>query len=157
MPPPPIACDVEITDAPDPKDCDAIAQQLLAYNKALLGPPEIRPIAVLIRSPDKTRVIGGLWGRTSFQWLSVKLLFVPEGLRGQHLGTRLLEHVEREAKARGCLGSWLETFSAEARRFYERRGYHQFGAIADYPPGNTRAFLSKRLAAAAGSTPAANA
>ncbi len=140
-----MAYEVHITDAPDPKDRDALAQPLLAYNEALLGSSKIHPVAVLVRSLDHARVIGGLWGRTSFQWLFVEFLFLPEALRGQKLGTRLLAEAEREARARGCLGSWLETFSADACRFYERRGYLLFGAIADYPPGHARSFLSKRF------------
>ena len=139
-----LSYDIEATDAPDPGARDALAQPLLAYNEALLGPPGIRPLAVLIRSRDEGRVIGGLWGRTSSRWLFVELLFVPEALRGQKLGTGLLSAAEAEAKARNCLGSWLETFSQEACRFYQRRGYQVFGAIADYPPGNARSFLSKR-------------
>jgi GNAT superfamily N-acetyltransferase len=87
--------------------------------------------------------LGGLYGRTGFRRLFVELLFVPEALRGQGLGGKLLQQAEAQAKARGCLGAWLDTFNAEARRFYERNGYRVFGEIADYPPGNTRFFLSK--------------
>ena len=50
---------------------------------------------------------------------------------------------DAEAQARGCIGAWIETFSADARRVYERNGYRVFGKIADYPPGNIRYFLSK--------------
>jgi len=136
---------IEVTDTPCPKAREMLAQPLLAYNEALLGSPDIHPVVIIIRSQDKGRVIGGLWARTSFQWLFVELLFVPEALRSQSLGTELLSRAEAEAKARNCLGSWLETFSQEACRFYQRRGYRLFGAIADYPPGNTRSFLSKRF------------
>ena len=136
---------IQTTDEPAPQERDTLAAPLLAYNEALLGPPNIHPVAVLVRSQDDGRVLGGLWGRTSFQWLFVELLFIPDLLRSGGLGTQLLARAEGEAKARGCLGSWLETFSQEACRFYERRGYQVFGAIPDYPPGNTRSFLSKRL------------
>ena len=84
-------------------------------------------------------------GRTSFQWLFVELLFIPEALRNQGIGTQLLRTAEDEAKARGCLGAWLDTFSPDACRFYVQHGYKVFGAIADYPPGNTRSFLSKQF------------
>lgn len=136
---------IEITDTPCPKAREALAQPLLAYNEALLGSPDIHPLSIVIRSQDNGHVIGGLWGRTSFRWLFVELLFVPEAVRSQSLGTELLSRAEAEAQTRGCLGSWLETFSQEACRFYQRRGYRLFGAIADYPPGNTRSFLSKRF------------
>ena len=136
---------LEITDDPDPSARAALADPLLAYNVALLGPTHSRPLAILIRSDDASEVIGGLWGRTSFQWLFVELLFIPEALRSQGLGARLLESAEVEARQRGCRGAWLDTFSAAAARFYSKQGYEPFGSIPDYPAGNTRRFFLKHL------------
>lgn len=138
---------LQTTDEPAPQERDMLAAPLLAYNEALLGPPDIHPLAVFIRAQDSGRVLGGLWGRTSFRWLFVELLFIPDILRGRGLGTQLLAQAEDEAKARECLGVWLDTFSPDACRFYERHGYESFGAITDYPPGNARSFLSKRFSA----------
>lgn len=136
---------LEITDHPDPAARAEIADPLLAYNVALLGSPDIRPLAILLHSNDSSKVVGGLWGRTSFQWLFVELLFVPDALRSQGLGTQMLERAEAEAKRRGCRGVWLDTFSTAAARFYEKQGYKPFGVITDYPPGAARHFLSKPL------------
>jgi len=136
---------IELTDELPSQERDILAVSLLAYNEALLGPPGIHPVAVLIRAQDDARLLGGLWGRASFQWLFVELLFIPEALRGQGIGTQLLRTAEDEAKARGCLGAWLDTFSPDACRFYMQQGYTAFGAIANYPPGNTRSFLSKQF------------
>jgi hypothetical protein len=52
---------------------------------------------------------------------------------------------ENEAKRRGCLGAWLDTFSFQAREFDERVGYTVFGTITDCPPGHSRFFLKKAL------------
>ena len=90
-------------------------------------------------------MIGGLLGRTAFRWLFVELIFVPESLRGKGVGQDLLRKAEAEAKRRSCGGVWLETLSAAAYRFYARNGYRTFGQLPDYPPGNTRYFLSKNL------------
>jgi len=73
---------IELTDEPPPHERDMLATALLAYNKTLLGPPGIHPVAVLIRSQDDARLLGGLWGRTSSRWLFVELLFIPEAMRG---------------------------------------------------------------------------
>src|SRR6516165_7091346 len=40
--------------------------------------------------------------------------------------------------------AWLDTFSFQARGFYEKLGYEEFGRL-DYPPGHHRHFLRKRL------------
>ena len=41
-----------------------------------------------------SKTIGGLWGRSAYEWLFVELLFIPEELRGQGLGTTLLRQAE---------------------------------------------------------------
>jgi hypothetical protein len=47
-------------------------------------------------------------------------------------------------RARGCIGSFLDTFSFQARPFYEKQGYTVFGRIENFPKGHTRFLLSKR-------------
>jgi GNAT superfamily N-acetyltransferase len=143
MMPSKIVFDLVVTDMPPPSLRDELGGGISAFNVARLGPADMRPLAILIRSQHDEVTIGGLLGRTSFRRLFIELLFVPESLRGQGVGRDLLQKAEVEAKTRGCLGVWLETFSADAHRFYEANGYRTFGEIADYPPGNTRYFLSK--------------
>ncbi len=52
---------------------------------------------------------------------------------------------EQEARDRGYAGVFLDTFTFQARPFYERLGYSVFATIEDYPPGHSRFMLSKRL------------
>ncbi|MGC6728099.1 hypothetical protein ACP0GO_26835, partial [Escherichia coli] len=40
---------------------------------------------------------------------------------------------------------WLDTYSFQARGFYEKLGYTVFGTIDDFPPGHQRFFGRKRL------------
>ncbi|MCX7362188.1 MAG: GNAT family N-acetyltransferase [Alphaproteobacteria bacterium] len=136
--------EIVLTDAAPPSARDAIARGLMAFNVRMLGPADARPLAVLLNVPGDTAVVGGLWGRTSFQWLFVELIFVPEERRRGGLGGDLLARAEEEARRRGCRGAWLETLSADACAFYRRKGYEVFGEIADYPEGNARSFLVKR-------------
>lgn len=67
-----------------------------------------------------------------------------ELIRGQGVGRQLLGRAEAEAAARGCRNAHLDTFSFQARGFYESLGYEVFGALGDYPPGHSRYFLHKR-------------
>lgn len=78
-----------------------------------------------------------------FSHLHVDLLFLPESLRRDGIGRRLMNDAEGEAIRRGCRGAWLDTYSFQARGFYERLGYTTFGTIDDYPPGHSRIFLKK--------------
>jgi GNAT superfamily N-acetyltransferase len=96
-------------------------------------------------------VIGGLWASTGYGWLYTQMLLVPESLRGQGVGQRLMADAEEEARRRGCRNAWVDT-QFGARPFYERLGYVVFGELADYPPGFTRSFLKKALASGTGVT-----
>lgn len=135
--------DLALTDAPPADMRDVLGRRLGAFNVEVLGPADSKPLAITIRSKGDGALIGGLFGRTGFRRMFIELLFIPDGLRGQGIGPKLLQQAEDEAKRRNCLGAWLETLNADAMRVYVRSGYRVFGEIPDYPPGNTRYFLSK--------------
>jgi GNAT superfamily N-acetyltransferase len=134
---------ITLSDVADDALRRAIAAPLVAYNEAQAGPGGHRPL-VLTVSEATGAVIGGLWGATGYGWLYTQLLLVPDSLRGQGVGTRLMREAEAEAVKRGCLNAWVDT-QFGARPFYERLGYTVFGELADYPPGFARSFLRKRL------------
>jgi GNAT superfamily N-acetyltransferase len=135
---------IRITDAPDEKLRAAIAGPLIAFNQAATGRNDYRPLVLAIEDPEG-RVIGGLWGRTVYDWLFVELLVVPDGLRGRGLGSELMKRAEDEALRRGCHSAWLDTFEFQARGFYERLGYSCFAELSDYPVGSARYFMKKAL------------
>lgn len=129
----------------DPSEADklALVRALRAYNDTQVTPLDSRPVAILIKTDGVT--VGGLSGRTGYGWMFVDYLVLPETLRGNGLGTRLMQAAEEVARERGCIGVWLDTFSFQARGFYEKLGFTVFGTIDDYPIGHRRFYLSKRL------------
>ncbi len=133
-----------LTDDPTDEMRRAVLAPLAEHNTRAAGPSGNRPIAVLIEDRAGA-VIGGLWGHTGYEWLFTQLLVVPEPLRGQRIGTRILQMAEDEAVRRGCRAAWLDTFDFQARGFYERLGYACFGELNDYPSGHSRFFMQKRL------------
>jgi len=52
---------------------------------------------------------------------------------------------EAIAADRGCVGSWLTTFTFQAQGFYEKLGYAVFGTLDNSPGDNVRIFMQKRL------------
>ena len=89
-------------------------------------------------------LVGGLSGVLSWGWLFVDAVWVDPARRGLGAGRALMAAAERHAAAAGCHSAWLDSF--QARGFYESLGYAVFGALEDYPEGQTRWFLRKRLA-----------
>jgi len=136
---------IEVDESPDPALRDAILKPLKDFNESRVGPIRPEPLAVTLRDPESGAVMGGLWGGLVVSWLYVDLLVVPDGFRGQGLGTELLRRAEDIARKRGCIGMWLHTASFQATGFYEKLGFQAFGTIPDYPPGHATIFYLKRL------------
>lgn len=126
-----------------PEDAAVIRDGLYAYNDSKVDSPDGH-LGILVKD-DAGQTVGGLTGRWYYGWLFVELLFLPEALRGQDIGTRVMAEAERYAVAQGMTGIWLDTFGFQARGFYEKLGYVVFGELPDYPAGHSRYFLQKRL------------
>jgi GNAT superfamily N-acetyltransferase len=140
-----------LTDTPGPGTRQAILGPLVQFNGEQAGRPEDhRTLAIVLSHPDTGEVIGGLWGGTMYFHLHIDLLFIPDSLRRTGVGRRLMGDAEAEAILRGCRGAWLDTFSFQARGFYQRLGYAVFGTIENYPPGHHRFFMKKDLPPAGG-------
>lgn len=133
---------IVVTDSPSNADRDAITQALVAFNDKAAGPSGFRPLAVLVQDADGNTV-GGLWGKTSYDWLVVELFIVPEQFRGQDLGSSILSRAEATARERGCIGAWLDTYEFQALGFYQKQGYELFGTVEDHPRGSRRFFVKK--------------
>ena len=114
------------------------------HNVAAGGVTAYFPANFVLRSP-RGEVMGGLLGGIWGGWMHVNILWVAEHLRGQGHATRLMDAAEAYAQERGCVGADLDTFSFQARPFYERRGYTVFGTQHDYPPGHSRFYMEKRF------------
>jgi GNAT superfamily N-acetyltransferase len=108
--------------------------------------PEWFPANFVLRS-ERGEVLGGLLAMIWGGWLRVSTLWVSEAVRRQGHGSRLLETAETYARERGCFGVCLDTFSFQARPFYERHGYAVLATQEDNPKGHARHFLEKRLTA----------
>lgn len=118
---------------------------LTAHAAPHAGPPDAETLNLVVRAPGEAAPLGGLQARIFYRWMYISLFHLPETLRGQGLGRALLQRAEAVARARGCTGIWLDTFSFQARPFYESCGFGLFATLPDCPPGHARHYLMKRL------------
>lgn len=129
---------------PAPADVAALGEGLTEHALPVTGRRGFLPLAVFARGPNGV-LVGGVQGQINWNWLHVALFWVAAERRGGGLGSRLLGAIEAEAVRRGCRWAHLDTFSYQARPFYERHGYEAFATLDDYPPGQQRFYLKKRL------------
>lgn len=132
---------LQFQPAPPPELRTTLAREINAFH-ARTVPGEAKRFAFLLNTADAT-LAAAVMASIAWNWLFVEALFVAEAWRKRGLGADLLDCAEAHALAEGCHSVWLDTF--QARDFYLRRGYTQFGSLEDYPPGQTRWFLRKRL------------
>ena len=94
---------------------------------------------------ENGRVIAAARGATNMGLVEIRGVWVDENQRRQGLGRAVMQAIEAEARHRGCARATLDTYSWQARGFYERLGYTEFGRL-DYPNGTHRIYMVKDLA-----------
>jgi len=103
-----------------------------------------RTVEIFIRNREN-KAVGGVIGQIFGGWLYVSLLWIDEPLRNKGHGTKLLRMIENEAVKTGCKYAHLDTYSFEAKPFYEKNGYKLFATLENYPEGHSKYFLKKNL------------
>jgi GNAT superfamily N-acetyltransferase len=121
-----------------------IAAALGAEVAQRFGSRDETPFSILARDA-RGALLGGLNGVSHWRWLYIRHLWVAPERRGRGLAAQLLAHAEAKAKARGCVGLYIDTFDPAVAGIYQRRGFTRAGEIEDFPPGAARLFLIKRL------------
>lgn len=134
---------IEVTDAQNEHDDAFVVSQLRAYNAAFTV-KDFKLLRVFARDADGS-VVGGLLADTYWQYLEVHVVWVSEAHRNAGHASQLLNAAENEARQRGCKHAFLDTFSFQARGFYEKLGYSEFGRLEEFSGKHERHYLHKRL------------
>jgi GNAT superfamily N-acetyltransferase len=129
---------------PVPADVGIVERGLFQFEENRLGTPEHAHFAIFLRD-DLGHIQGGVDGHVMWHRLFIKTLWVPETLRGQGLGTRLMGAAEAEARQRQCRSVWLTALGDHALHFYARLDYEIFGVLEDYVPGQSLYSVQKPL------------
>ncbi len=137
---------VAFDPAPSAETRAALGRAINAFHSRTV-PHESHRFAFLLRAADG-ELTAGVVGVLSWGWLFIEALWVDDSLRHQGVGRTLMARAESHALSQGCHAAWLDTF--QAREFYLSLGYAPFGALEDYPKGQTRAFLRKTLTGGGG-------
>jgi ribosomal protein S18 acetylase RimI-like enzyme len=138
---------LEVTDTPGTADEEFVIAQTRAYNRAFTV-RDVRALCVFVRD-EGGRIVGGLLGKTYWQYLEVSFLWVSEEHRNAGHASKLMAAAESEAVGRGCTHAMLDTFSFQALGFYQRLGYREFGRLSGFSGKHDRHYLHKALGRAA--------
>jgi GNAT superfamily N-acetyltransferase len=135
---------VQVEQELKPSECEVLKVGMRRYIEEHVAWERYDDLTVVLRDEDG-QFLGAALGETGRGWLHISIMWVDETVRRQGFGQELLESMETVAYQRGCRQAFLDTFSYQAKPFYERFGYHIFGTLDDYPEGHSRYFMTKRL------------
>ena len=121
-----------------------IGDLIRAYNRSKREEAESEPLNLYVED-EKGNLMAGLVAETFGNWLEIEYLFVREELRGQGIGSKLLQRAENEAKKRNCRFAFVNTYQFQAPDFYLSHGYKEVFALQDYPYTGQRYYYQKDL------------
>lgn len=136
--------ELSVTEGIAPEEEHLILQKLKAFNIATFGESDRRELTIPLYG-DGGDIRGGLVGYTGRGWLYVSMLYIPEELRGQGLGSRVLGMAEEEARKRGCIGAYIDTMNSAALKLYLKLGYAEIGRLDALADGHVVTWLAKRF------------
>ncbi len=105
---------------------------------------------VFVARDDAGKAVGcGALKLYSANEAEVKRMYTKPSVRGQRVGSALLDAITELARSRGVSHLMLETGTGPgfdgAHRLYSRSGFTPRGAFFDYPESEWSAFFEKRL------------
>ena len=121
-----------------------IGNLIRVYNRSKREEAESEPLNLYVED-EKGNLLAGLIAETFGNWLEIEYLFVKEELRGQGIGSQLLQRAESEAKNRNCCYAFVNTYQFQAPAFYQKHGYQEVFTLKDYPCTGQRHYYQKDL------------
>ena len=131
-------------DNTESQKAQEIGNLIRSYNRLKREKAESEPLNIYVED-DSGELMAGLVAETFGNWLEIEYLFVKEDLRGQGIGSQLLQQAESEAKKRNCRFAFVNTYQFQAPAFYQKYGYKEVFTMKDYPYTGQRHYYQKEL------------
>jgi GNAT superfamily N-acetyltransferase len=126
------------------EDVRFLEDRLYEYNVEKTGADDGQWLAIFLRDAQQT-IYAGLEGWTWCASCHIRTVWVHKDLRGQGVGTKLLQAAEQEARRRGCQQITLSSFSFQAPGFSQKLGYEVFAVLDEHPRTHQHYYLRKWL------------
>ncbi|MCP4323328.1 MAG: GNAT family N-acetyltransferase [Alteromonadales bacterium] len=133
----------ELDIAPTEESIKEIRDGLVEHNSHFLDGVERKKIAFysIENGVKKAGVTAEIFG----SWLLINFLWVDKSLRSKRVGSDLMAKLETYAIEQGCHSSMVDTFSFQAKPFYEKLGYKCQMSLDNYPVNHSRYYFTKQL------------
>lgn len=136
--------EIQVIEKPETSLVEFFEKKIEEFNVARWEIKEKKPLAIKV-TKDQGVIVAGAAGKTFGLWLLIDNIWVDESLRGQNMGTKILDALESAARRRGCKYVLLDTLNFQARPFYEKQGYVVQWTQNHYPRDGAKYFMVKEL------------
>ncbi|QZN94232.1 GNAT family N-acetyltransferase [Symbiopectobacterium purcellii] len=133
----------QLHSTPDENEEKQILDGLWKHNDHF-APADIQPLRITLKD-ESGDIKGGIIARTWWGGLDIQYLWVAAEYQRNGVGRELMQMAEREAIERGCHFSYVDTFSFQARGFYIKLGYSEYGSLDGFSLKFSRHYLVKQL------------
>lgn len=116
----------------------------LWLNNNNFSPVDIHPLRITMKEKSG-ETEGGIIARTWWRGLDIQYLWIADVHRGKGKGRLLMTIAEEEAIKRNCCFSYVDTLSFQAKGFYEKLGYAEYGSLDGFADIFSRHYLVKSL------------
>jgi len=129
-------------------EVELIIDKLVDYNLSIVPQVQEQSFIMIDRVVKnyEDKIIAGINSKM-YCWncLYIDSLWVDAEFRGEGIGMRLLDEVEKIAIKKGCTLIHLDTFDFQAKDFYIKQGYEVFGILDNCPEGHKRYYMKKNI------------
>lgn len=126
------------------KKTQELGNLIRAYNQSKRESSKSEPLNIYVED-EHGNLLAGMAAETFGNWLEIEYLYVSEELRGQGIGSEILNRAEQEARERKCKYSFVNTFQFQAPDFYKKHGYKEVFTLKEYPYTGERYYYTKDL------------
>ena len=133
---------VEIIEKASPEIIKQLVDSVRSFNTNHLGYTDAKPLLTITKD-QAGKLLGGVAGRTIYGHFLIEVVWVSETLRGQGIGSQLMNAAEKIARDRACRGAQVDTLSFQGIEFYTSLGFNEVGRVKNFPEGHDRIFYFK--------------
>ncbi len=120
-----------------------ILDGIKAFNRSHLGVKGIQIVIGVL--DDDGQIKGGAIAYALKEMLIVDLMWLPDEIRGQGIGRRVIKELENQGRNHNCHFITLDTFTFQSPGFYQKLGFYEYGRVPKYMLGHDRIYYKKEL------------
>jgi len=128
----------------DSNKTQELGNLIRSYNQSKRELSKSEPLNIYVED-EQGNLLAGMAAETFGNWLEIEYLYVSEDLRGEGIGSEILNRAEQEARERKCKYSFVNTFQFQAPDFYKKHGYKEVFTLKEYPYTGERYYYTKDL------------